>query len=132
MDNIGYCGDDCNQCPRYLATQSGDEERFKKVAEMWRTVGWRYTLEPPQKQVCYGCDSLEICEPGIRDCVMAKGLDSCGKCADYPCEKLVRIFENNRREAAICKKKFSKEDYEIFQRAFFDKKKRLDEMHRSF
>ena len=130
MDTIGYCGDECNQCPRYLATQSGDEALFKKVAAMWRTVGWRITDEPLEKLACRGCASLEICELGIRDCVMAKGLDSCGKCADYPCDKMKDIFKNNEREAAVCREKFSKKDYELFQRAFFDKKKRLDKIHR--
>ena len=130
--NIGYCGDDCNQCPRYLATQSGDDEQLKKVLTLWRIVGWRITDEPPEKLVCHGCASLDICELGMRDCAIAKGLDSCGKCADCPCDKMNDIFKNNQREAVICQEYFSKEDYELFQRAFFDKKKRLDEIHKNF
>ncbi len=39
MLNLGLCGDDCNYCPRYLATQSGDEERLKEVAVMWQMIG---------------------------------------------------------------------------------------------
>ena len=132
MLKMGYCGDDCNQCPRYLATQSDDEEQFRKVAELWRIVGWRITDEPPENLTCHGCDSLDICELGMRDCAMAKGLDSCGKCADYPCEKMKDIFKNNQREAAICREKFSKEDCETFQRAFFNKKERLDKIHKNF
>ena len=132
MLKMCYCGDDCNQCPRYLATQSGDEAQLEKVAELWRTIGWRDTLEPPEKLACHGCASLDICELGMRDCAISNGFDSCGKCADYPCEKMVRIFENNQREAAICREQFSQEDYEVFQRAFFDKKGRLDKIHRNF
>jgi hypothetical protein len=129
---IGFCGDDCNYCPRYLATQSGSEERFKKVAAIWRMVGWRDTEEPPEKLACHGCASVKICGLGIRECVIAKGIDNCGECTDYPCEKLRDIFKNNEKEAAICKGNFSKEDYEIFQRAFFSKKERLDKINRAF
>jgi hypothetical protein len=132
MLKIGFCGDDCNYCPRYLATEKGDAEQFKKVAAMWRTVGWRITDEPPEKLACRGCASLEIYELGIRDCAVTKGIDSCGNCVEYLCEKLVSIFENNKKQAAVCREKFSKEDCELFQRAFFDKKKRLDEINREF
>ena len=128
----GYCGDDCNYCPRYLATQSGNKERFAEVAAMWRIIGWRDTEEPPDKLACHGCTSVKICGLGIRECVIAKGIDNCGECAEYPCEKLRDIFRNNRKEAAICKNIFSKEDYILFQRAFFSKKKRLDEINRDF
>ena len=130
MLKIAYCGDDCNYCPRYLATQSGDEKRLKEVASIWQMIGWRDAAEPPEKLTCYGCASLEICELGIRECVIEKGLDSCGKCTDYPCEKLLKIFENNKKEANICKGIFSKEDYYLFHKAFFSKKARLDKIHR--
>jgi len=132
MIKIGCCGDDCNYCPRYLATQSGDEKRFRELAAMWQIVGWRDTVEHPDKLICYGCASLEICELGIRECVIKKGLDSCGKCTDYPCEKLLNIFKNNVREASICKEQFSKENYVLFQKAFFSKKERLDKINREF
>jgi len=62
MLKIGCCGDDCKICPRYLATQSGDEKR--------------------------------------------------------------------PREAAICEKELSAEDNELFQKAFFSKKERLDKIQK--
>jgi hypothetical protein len=127
----GYCGDDCNYCPRYLATQSGDEERFAEVAAMWRIVGWRDTEELPEKLACHGCASVKICGLGIRECVIAKGIDTCGECTDYSCQKLREIFANNEKEAAICKEKLSKEDYKLFQLAFFSKKERLDEINKN-
>jgi hypothetical protein len=128
----GYCGDDCNYCPRYLATQGGNEERFAEVATMWRLTGWRDTEEPPEKLACHGCASVKICGLGIRECAISKGIDTCGECKDYPCEKLRDIFRNNEKEAVICKDNFSKEDYILFQRAFFSKEKRLDEINRDF
>lgn len=123
MINIGLCGDDCNYCPRYLVTTSGNEERLKEVARMWQIVGWRDTAESPEKLTCYGCASLEICKLSIKECAMEKGIESCGKCDEYPCEKLLEIFRNNEKEAVICQEQLSEIDCELFQRAFFLKRK---------
>ncbi len=132
MLKLGYCGDDCNYCPRYLATQSGDEERLKEVAAMWQIVGWRDKAELPEKLTCHGCATVKVCGLGIKECVIEKGIDSCGKCTEYPCGKLIRIFNNNEKEADICKAKLSQEDYELFQRAFFSKKERLDRIQQNY
>ncbi len=132
MIQLGFCGDDCNYCPRYLATRSGDQDRLKEVAAIWRDIGWRDTLEPPEKIVCHGCATIEKCGFGIKDCVINKGVESCGKCGEYPCARLLGIFENNQKEAIICKDKLSTEYYGLFQRAFFSKKERLYRIHNKF
>jgi len=130
MPQIGYCGDDCNLCPRYLATQSGDKERLKEIAAIWRMIGWRQTDEPPEKFLCHGCATVKTCGLGIKDCAAEKGIDSCGKCAVYPCDKLNRIFESNKLEAVSCRQILSSDDYNLFMKAFFTKKERLDAIHR--
>lgn len=122
MLKIGLCGDDCNYCPRYLATKSGNEERLKDVARVWQIIGWRDTTEPPEKLMCQGCASLKTCGLGIKECVIEKDADSCGKCPDYPCERLLEIFKDNQKEALICKESLSEEDCNLFQKAFFSKK----------
>ena len=130
MLKIGLCGDDCNYCPKYLATQSNDEARLKEVAAMWRMIGWVNPTDSPGDMTCHGCDIVSICGLGIKECVLEKGVENCGKCPDYPCEKMLEIFENNKREADICRKNLSAEDFEIFQKAFFSKKERLDNINR--
>ena len=132
MLKLAYCGDDCNYCPRYLATISYDEERLKEVAAMWQIIGWRDTTESPEKLTCYGCASAKICGLGIKECVIKKGIDNCGKCPDYPCERLQKIFEDSQEEAIICKENFSEEDSELFGKAFFSKKERLDKINREY
>lgn len=32
MAYIGYCGDDCEQCPRYIATKRGERGKMKEAA----------------------------------------------------------------------------------------------------
>ena len=129
---LSPCGDDCNYCPRYLATQSGDEENLKEVAVLWRTIGWRSAETPPAEMKCNGCPSVQSCGLGIKDCIINRGIGSCGECPDYPCKRMKKIFENNIREAGICREHIPEKDRNLFQRAFWDKKKRLDVIHKNF
>ena len=129
---IGYCGDDCNCCPRYLATQSGNEERLKEVSAIQQIIGWRDHLESPDDITCHGCNTVDKCGLGIKECVLEKGVDSCGKCPDYPCEKLLLILRNNKKEVNVCKNSLSKEDFELFKQAFFYKKERLDKINKEY
>jgi len=130
MMKMGYCGDVCEICPRYTATQSGDEKRLREVAALWQIVGWWQDKESPKELTCYGCASVSHCDLGIKDCVLEKGIENCGECLEYPCARLLDIFENNEKEESICKVSFSAKDYQIFQKAFFSKKERLDEINK--
>ena len=130
MPKNGCCGDICEICPRYVATRSGDEKRLKEVAALWQIVGWWEDKESPKELICHGCASINHCDLGIKDCVLEKGIENCGQCTDYPCARLLDIFENNGKEAGVCKAQFSASDYQIFQEAFFSKKERLDKIHK--
>lgn len=130
MKIIGFCGDNCSACPRYIATQSGDEEQLKKAAEMWKIVGWRETTVPPNEMICHGCASVEWCRyENIRKCAVKKGIVNCGLCEDYPCKKIKEVFEQTEHYKKACEEICSKEDYECFQKAFFSKKDILDKIH---
>ena len=132
MVKSGYCGDDCNYCPRYLATVSGDEKRLEEVAVLWQMIGWRNGPTPPEEMICHGCETVKQCGFGIRECAIEKGIENCGKCRDYPCEKLSKIFENNEKEAVFCQKNFPEKDFKLFEKAFFSKKERLDKTYQEF
>jgi hypothetical protein len=120
MQELARCGDDCNACPRYIATQSGNRENLKEVAAMWKRAGWRDTVLSPEKMICHGCASVDWCRyDDMRACGLAKEIDNCGKCRDYPCEKVLKVFEQTELYAKNCKESLSKEEYECFQKAFF-------------
>ena len=90
MTYIGYCGDDCELFPRYIATQSNDVEQLKQAAILWKIVGLSDHLVPPEEMICNGCASLEKCHyNNIRECNRDKEISSCGKCTEYPCDKLI-------------------------------------------
>ncbi len=132
MLKLAYCGDDCNYCPRYLATQSGDKALLKAVADVWQTLGWRAPGEDLDKFACHGCATIERCGLGIRQCVVDKGLNNCGECPGYPCDRLTAIFSDNEKTDWTYRKIMSMDDYPLFRKAFFQKKDRLDKIHREF
>lgn len=91
-ESIAYCGLDCDRCPAYLATQSGDMEALARVAERWTADTGREVRA--EAILCDGCKSgserintfCAACE--IRDCAVSRGLDNCAHCSDYACERL--------------------------------------------
>jgi len=50
-------------------------------------------------------------------------------CMEYPCGVVKEAFKRSDEFAERCRNECSKDEYERFNRAFFSKKKYLDEMH---
>ena len=127
---LACCGDDCSSCPRYIATLNKNEDKLRGIAILWKKIGWRKNIDPPETLVCYGCDTFnETCEYGVRECCIEKNNENCGKCESYPCDKIETAFETTRNNAEKYKDILSKEDYEIFVKAFFSKKNNLDKVN---
>jgi hypothetical protein len=133
MLKLGFCGDDCNACPRYVATQSGDKGQLKKVAALWHKVGYLGKIVPPEELICHGCSPTKLCAyDNIRECALKKSVENCGKCENYSCEKVLKVFERTESFAKTCKEKCSKEEYKCLQKAFFSKRKNLNRVNRKW
>jgi len=133
MLKLALCGDDCNACPRYIATRSGSLERLEEVATVWKRVGWRDAILPPEEMICHGCAPAKWCRyDDIRKCGQEKGVGNCGMCRNYPCEKIKKVFEQSESYARVCKEHCSKKDHECFLKAFFSKKENLDRVHEEY
>jgi len=81
---ISCCGLDCATCDARIATINNDNERRKATAEKWR-VGFNAPNLTSEMINCTGCREEGAkfshclqCE--IRNCVKAKGFDTCGDC----------------------------------------------------
>ena len=81
---ISCCGLNCATCDARIATITNDNELRKATAEKWR-VGFNVPGLTPEMINCTGCreegakfSHCELCE--IRNCVKAKGFDTCGDC----------------------------------------------------
>ena len=132
MVKNGCCGDICTICPRYTATRNNDKARLRQIAGIFHMLGWRDREEPPEEMACYECDSVKNCRLGIKECVSQREIANCGECIEYPCDRLSAILENNLSEVAICKDKLSEEDGALFEKAFFSKKDRLDNINKKY
>lgn len=65
MEKITLCGDNCLECPRYLAKT---DRELEQVAELWFRVGWRDSIEPVDEMRCLGCESHLQCTYRLVDC----------------------------------------------------------------
>jgi hypothetical protein len=91
-----FCGLACQKCEAYQATQADDDKKKVKVAKLWSK---RYNMNFERQDInCDGCKSgtdrlfgfCRSCE--VRKCALAKSVDTCAHCSDYPCGKLNPIF----------------------------------------
>jgi hypothetical protein len=127
---IGYCGDNCLLCPRYVATQYGSAEELEKTKALWVRLGLRDPDFSAQEMVCFGCrPEIECAYPELRSCAHKKGVDTCGLCAEYPCGLISAAFDKSQklqsRTARVCTPK----EIETLKKAFFSKRQNLDRIH---
>lgn len=126
MLELAFCGDDCNYCPRYIATINNDYNQLRDVALLWAKVGWKDTVVTPEEMVCHGCNQVNHCRYGIRECALDKNVSNCGACNNYPCNKVIEMFEQTEVIDRKCQDILSQEDYQRLQKAFFSKRVNLD------
>ena len=130
MTLMGICGDNCLYCPRYVATRSGGAEELEKVKELWICLGLVEHDLPAGEMICSECVPENDCAYSeLRACVYGKGIENCGLCESYPCERVNSAFDKSKklrsRAALVC----TTEEMEVLQKAFFSKRENLDKMH---
>ena len=77
MPEIGFCGDDCRLCPRYIATMSGSVDKLNEVAAMWERVGWRDNVVSPEEIKCNGCKTVKWCRYNeLRECAQGREISN--------------------------------------------------------
>jgi hypothetical protein len=118
-DIIAYCGFKCGQCLIYRENLKKDErnrQRFRDGLEKY--YGDKLTLE---ECYCDGCMAPDSENPvritadcKVRPCVIAKGLESCAYCDQYPCQNLQRKFVDYRKVKERFGAPLPQEDYEVF------------------
>ena len=127
---LGYCGDECSSCPRYLATLAEDERELQRVAELWCAVRLRDRVVTTAEIRCDGCSPSRDCAHGVAACAGARKVEHCGRCADYPCAVISRCFEKTESMASLLPSRCSPADYERLATAFLRKRENLEAGHR--
>ena len=126
MRIIAACGNDCSKCPRYNAPgfeKSPDE--LHQTAVLWERIGYRDSVVSNEEISCSGCKPENWCRYGIVKCVSEKSLASCGECPDFPCTRFRECLKVTASFEPTCRKICSEEEYQIINKAFFEKEMNL-------
>ncbi|MBN1215135.1 MAG: DUF3795 domain-containing protein [Candidatus Lokiarchaeota archaeon] len=125
---LGYCGDRCDVCPRYIASQKKGIDELKKVVILWKKAGFRNDIDNPNNLICDGCNKEKECAyDNIKQCCISKNIENCGNCRDYPCILVIKAFEKTRDIEIKCSEILNPDDFKSLKTAFFQKKKYLDD-----
>ena len=121
-EKISLCGDNCLECPRYLAKS---DEELHQTAELWYKVGWRDTVVSNDEIRCVGCSSHKSCTYGLVECTRAHAVEKCNRCAKFPCEKIRAMLKRSAEYREKCREICTAEEYSRLERAFFYKENNL-------
>ena len=116
---ISYCGYNCHLC----AARSDDEEIRKKMIAGWKKYfgHQQYTVENSRCDGCKADGRLIDSSCEARPCAIAKGVDICSECDEFPCDKVKKLFASKEGMIIYTYPKsrgISFEDYELCMRQF--------------
>lgn len=121
-EKITLCGDNCIECPRYIAHS---EEELQNVAELWHRVGWRDCIVSNEEIRCEGCSSHKQCTYHLVECTKEHNVDKCNQCAEFPCGKISSMLERSKEYQKRCKDVCTDAEYDMLEKAFFNKENNL-------
>lgn len=121
-EKITLCGDNCMECPRYLARS---DEELEKVAELWYRVGWRDRVVSNEEIRCTGCSSHKQCTYRLVECTKEHQVKKCNQCPEFPCQNITDMLKRSGEYQEKCRRVCSKEEYRMLEKSFFDKENNL-------
>jgi len=90
MEELSRCGYRCDLC---AARSDNDSVRRKMVAGWRRYFGLTgYTAENARCDGCLHDGRLADKNCPVRPCVIARGIENCAHCDDYPCDMLKKLW----------------------------------------
>lgn len=92
MGERAYCGINCDLCEIRVA--SNNPEKMAELVKKWQAWQPDATSERFRCDGCRNSDDRHwIPNCAIRRCARAKGVEHCGRCSLFKCER-IRDFEN--------------------------------------
>lgn len=126
---MAACGNDCAACPRYnVHPYEKTEEQLRRTAELWHRIGYRDHAVSNSEISCSGCRPSNWCRYNVIGCCTEKGIADCAECGEYPCQNMLECFKVTESFEPMCRKVCTEEEYAQLKKAFFDKKKNLDQL----
>lgn len=121
-EKITLCGDDCSLCPRYNAH---NHDEYRRVAELWKRVGWRDSIATDDEIRCEGCSPDKECTYHLLECTRKHGIEKCRQCHEFPCDKIDQMLERSEVYHEKCKALCTADELDSLEKAFFNKKENL-------
>ncbi|MGE5417836.1 MAG: DUF3795 domain-containing protein [Acidobacteriota bacterium] len=125
---LACCGNDCEICPRYTATQIEEISELERVLDIWKRAGWRDDSANVEDMRCSGCSTANPCRYEIAACAAERAVANCGLCAEYPCQRVKETFRRTQEYADVCRAIFPDDIFEPLERSFFFKKENLEQV----
>lgn len=122
MEKITLCGDDCSQCPRYLARSNYELE---KIAELWFRIGWRDKVISIDEIKCSGCSSHKQCTYHLVECIKENNVEKCNQCSKFPCQRIDDMLQRSKVYEKKCREVCTDEEYHMLKLSFFNKEQNL-------
>jgi hypothetical protein len=121
------CGYRCDLCLAYKPNIEKNPSNQQILSDGWyQYFGFRI---PPEKIICDGCmsENPRLIDLGcpVRPCVIHRGLDHCGQCDLYLCEKLAGRIVVYEEVVKRINQVIPNEDYLRFIQPY-ENKKRLE------
>ncbi|MCU0606555.1 MAG: DUF3795 domain-containing protein [Candidatus Edwardsbacteria bacterium] len=95
---LAICGLDCATCPACISHDTHDRALQERTAAQWtKDYGAAFT---PEMIDCVGCTVAagphigHCAECEMRTCGLAKKVENCALCAEYPCALIGKFIEN--------------------------------------
>jgi hypothetical protein len=99
-NTVSYCGLVCETCPIYVGTREQDKDKQAQMrAQVAEMCAKHYGISCGAADIndCDGCRSggrlffgCDDCR--IRNCAMARGIETCAQCHEYICSELEAFF----------------------------------------
>jgi len=127
---IAKCGYRCDQCLAHETNLKSDEDK-QRMSEALKRY-YRCDVPPEKIKSCKGCQlAPETPDPQcpVYPCATARGLENCGQCPDFGCDKLkcrMDVVEEFLAKAG----EVPSVDYETFFRPYLSREL-LTEIHES-
>ncbi len=123
---VSRCGYRCDLCLAF-APNAQTTDRRKRISDGWfKIFGFRIPEEEIACDCCKNDGNLIDTSCPVRPCVLSKGIDTCGTCPDFICDKLQSRMVDFER-LVIERGPISEEDRELFVRPY-ESRQTLEEL----
>jgi len=128
--DIGVCGDNCRDCPRYTATISNNATLLSELLHLYIKAELRTKETKAEELLCHGCDTVKKCANSeVKACAKEQMADNCGECLRYPCARIEAVFKKSEATRNKMKRALTLYEMNLFGEAFFRKVENLNRIH---